>query len=297
MCRFLKKSYRWLKTKLTKRYRRLITPFYELYYSRLRLKGICLNTEPRAEHVVASLTSYPARFGTLHLCIKSILNQSVKADKVILWLDDFVRDEEIPASVTALKANGLEIKKIPYDLKPHKKYFFAMQEFPDFCVITFDDDSMYRKNSIKKLLLSYRAFPNAVSALRVRKIIEKKGRTATYAEWRHARRGDVLPSFSLVATGVGGILYPPHILPESTFDVDAIKRYCHRADDIWLKFMELKNNVPVVWKKTWHEHPVTISIHRDSGLNIENVAQNRNDAYIKAMESYTGISLAEVAAL
>ena len=38
--------------------------------------------------VIVSLTSFPARIDKVYLCINSLLRQSFKADKVILWLAD-----------------------------------------------------------------------------------------------------------------------------------------------------------------------------------------------------------------
>lgn len=276
----------------TTKYNRFITPFYERYYSRKTFSGSCLNTAPRSGQIVVSLTSYPARFSTLHLCIKSILNQSVKPDKIVLYLDDFISDAEIPDTVRELEKNGLSIRKIPYDLRSHKKYFFALQEFSDSPVITFDDDVIYRKNTIKHLVQSYKRYPYAVSALRVHKITKtEKSETNPYKLWKKEYTKETKPSFLLCAVGVGGVLYPPHILPDETFSVSDIKNICGKADDIWLKFMEEKNNIPVVWKRTLHVHPVEIAAQRDTGLNLENVNKDQNDEYITKMEAFTGTVL------
>ena len=256
--------------------------------------GSCLNSTPRKEHIVVSLTSYPARFPTLHLCIKSILAQTVKADRVVLYLDETVQDAEIPFDVQELTAYGLEIIKIPYDMRSHKKYFFAMQSFPDSVIITCDDDVMYRKTMIGHLLESYRKHPESVSALRVHLITkDSQGKTGPYASWKKEFKGMTQPSRALCAVGVGGILYPPHILPAGCFDKESIKSLCYKADDIWLKFMELKSDVPVVWKRTFHVYPVEIAEQRDTGLHLENVNKNQNDMYIENMEKYTKIRLAD----
>ena len=36
--------------------------------------------------LIISLTSFPARYDTLHLTLKSLMGQSVRPDRVILWL-------------------------------------------------------------------------------------------------------------------------------------------------------------------------------------------------------------------
>ena len=44
-----------------------------------------LNTEKRDEVVIVSLTSYPARISYVYLAIKSLMLQSYKPDRIILW--------------------------------------------------------------------------------------------------------------------------------------------------------------------------------------------------------------------
>lgn len=269
-----------------------LSPLYEKYLENITISEKCIAARYRNIPLVISLTSYPARFSKLHLCIKSILLQSVKADRVILYLDDFVNDNEIPQKIKNLCNAGLEIKKIPNDLRCHKKYFFAMQEFPDSCIITFDDDVIYRRNTVKSLLHTHELYPKSVCALRVHKMVKKTdGNINSYNSWKHEYRKIRIPSLSLCSTGVGGVLYPPHLLPYETFNVEAIKKYCYKADDIWLKFMELKENIPVVWTPCLHEHPVEIAEWRDTGLNQTNVNKNENDNYIENMQKFTGIQL------
>ena len=56
--------------------------------------------------LIVSLTSYPARFGTLHLTLGCLLDQSIKADRTILWIahDDL---DQLPAAVRELEQHGL----------------------------------------------------------------------------------------------------------------------------------------------------------------------------------------------
>ena len=54
------------------------------------------------------------------------------------------------------------------------------------------------------------------------------------------------PCMQLLATGCGGVLYPPGLFPPEMFDTAAIREVCLMADDLWLKAMELVGGVPVV---------------------------------------------------
>lgn len=63
-----------------------------------------------------------------------------------------------------LQKYGLEIRFCD-DLRSHKKYYFAMQEYPEDIVILFDDDMFYPKNTIKKLYELYKKFPSDICAI------------------------------------------------------------------------------------------------------------------------------------
>ena len=99
-----------------------------------------LNTQPRPVKIIASLTSYPARINVVPYVIASLLNQTVKPDKIILWLAETqFPDKKLPPLFDEVRACGVEVRFCPEDLGPHKKYFYAMQEYPDHIIITFDD--------------------------------------------------------------------------------------------------------------------------------------------------------------
>ena len=60
----------------------------------------------------------------------------------------------------------------------------------------------------------------------------------------------------------------------------------------WLKFIELKNDVKVVFSNNKVVHPLTLRHTQESGLLQTNTAgENRNDINIKKMQEFTGIAL------
>lgn len=162
-----------------------------------------------------------------------------------------------------------------------------MQEFPDAIIITVDDDVIYPKDLIKTLVKTHKCYPNAVCARRVHKITKNAdGTIAPYNEWLGEYCGCDTPSHALVAVGVGGILYPPHCLYEKAFDEELIRKLCFKADDIWLKFMELLNKTHVVWAPCKIPMPELIEKAQKISLNHENVVQNKNDIYFANVQSY-----------
>jgi len=264
------------------------------YYSAKKTYGP-LNEGSRDCHIVVSLTSFPARFGTLHYAVKSILNQSMKPDIVFLCFtkDEVKNESELPSSVLALKNYGIQFFFADENLKPHNKYFYAMKHYPNSLIITVDDDNMYDSNLVSDLYASYKKYPSAVSARRVHKIVKgENNNVLPYSKWRYEYKKDTRPSYELLATGVGGVLYPCGILPPETFDAEKIRELCMNADDIWLKFMELKNNVSVVWVKGRRVHPLNIKKAQKITLQKNNYHGKLNDKYINGLQNYYNINFA-----
>ncbi|WP_300628400.1 hypothetical protein [uncultured Adlercreutzia sp.] len=201
--------------------------------------------------VIVSLASYPPRINTVQKCIESLLSQTVKPEKILLWLYEGEFPDglaSLPDSLVALQNDVFCIEWTKINLKPHNKYFWTMQRYPDAVVVTTDDDIVYSPTMIEELVQHHLEFPEAVIANRTHVMsVDEGGGLTPYGEW--LKEQDIVlhsPSNMLLATGVGGILYPPHLLPPETFDADQIRANCLRADDLWLKVMEIKADIPTV---------------------------------------------------
>lgn len=263
-------------------------------YYRLHKPVYGLNTtEKRDKKIIISLTSFPARFSSLHICIKTLLMQTVKPDMVILYLGKDCDGCTLPQSLLALKEYGLTIKTGYEDIRPHKKYVYAMQEYPEDIVITADDDLLYAPDMVQSLMNSYRSYPHAVSARRVHLITGTEKGLQPYNEWLFTYKGCTEPSMSLFSTNGAGSLFPPHIFPAEAFNIEKIKSLCLNADDVWIKFMLIKNNVPVVWVPSNCSMPFAVPTSQKETLSSRNTLLSHNDAYIAAMQAAYHISLAE----
>lgn len=268
---------------IKRRVRKLKTAFVT---NRLeKMTSISLVTEEKREiPIIVSLTSYPARLGTLYLTLKSMMRQTVKPNRIILYLDEWVDLDEIPESLIKMKEYGLEIERRKYDLKCHKKYLHAITENPDAIVITIDDDVLYHKKTIEELYKSYQLYPDAVSAKRVHRIlVNEDGSLYPYNSWDWLCTSIEKPSYELLATGVGGVLYPPHVLDEKTFDIEKITSLSKRNDDIWLKCVQIVTHTKTVWAKTKHIEPIQID-DVTFGLCDGNVENSQNEIYLSNLE-------------
>lgn len=237
-------------------------------------------TEHRDRSIIISLTSYNERFTTLPLCLKSLLKQTIKPDKIVLYLTE--KDNlSITNQIEKLEPFGIEIKIVKDDLKPHKKYYYAMQEYPNSIIITVDDDVIYDKNLIKRLLLKHSKYPKAIVTDRARIINTDGNGFLAYKTWYFAKNFSK-PSLQLLATGVGGVLYPPHLLnSDLLFNIHYIRKYIS-VDDLWLKTVEILNGIPTVTSVKNCNHPQYIEIPSSDqriALSKANVGKNENDKY------------------
>lgn len=246
-----------------------------------RKKSVPLPIQDRKPRIIVSLTTIPSRIKAVSVVVEIMLRQSLKPDKIVLYLgEEFFQNVELPKELIDLTEKGLEIR-YRKDLKPHTKYFYAMQEFRDDIIITVDDDILYPRTLIENLVNSYKKYPKAVSCMRAHKITyESDGSILPYNKWIGRVKGNMRPSHKLLATGVGGVLYPPNCFNKMAFDVDKIKELSFKADDIWLKVMEWINDIPVV--KAKYGKGITLIVKDTQEVNLvdDNLNNNRNDIYM-----------------
>ena len=251
--------------------------------------GRCSYGIDDSSNVIVSLTSYPARIGTVHLTVKTLLNQTIRPKAVILWLakDQFPDGEgNLPKRLLKLKDKGLTIRFCD-DLRPHKKYYYAMKESPNAYVITADDDILYPENLIELLMSTSKKYPDTVVCTWAHEIIpDDNGDVFSADKWVYSRGGTV-PSYTLIPTGVGGVLYPPHSLSEEVFNKAAIEKLCLNADDLWLKAMGLIKGTKAVRIDRPAKVYFSILKTQKSGLYYDNALEDRNSvAWRNIMEAY-----------
>ena len=261
------------------------------WYQELREKALLKKDFRFAPKLIVSVTSFPARIGTVYKTLSSIYQQTKLADKVILWLakPQFPKmDEELPESLLAYKKLGLEIRWVEEDIRPHKKYYYVMQEFPNDLIVTIDDDLTYDPYMLETLFTSYLHFPNAVSAVRTHLMVkDENGKLASYADWPKEFSGVVgVPSMQLFSTSGAGTLYPPRCLYEDAFNMENILKLSLNADDLWLKIMQLRKGTPTVLVRD-NEKLRIVEGTQEVALQNTNVFQDANDVQLhKLLDVY-----------
>lgn len=251
------------------------------------------STMPGVEHhgahsIVVSLTSFEKRIDDVHLCIESLFQQSLKADRIILWLSrrNFPT-EELPQMLRKQQERGLEIIFHDEDLGSYKKIHYALEYCPDSLILTVDDDTLYPVDMIDRLYRAYLANPDFIHCHKAHKItLDNDGNLRPYKQWDRSTDDTAASRFSF-PVGVGGILYFPGCFDDAVRDKDAFLRLAPRADDIWLKAMSLKKGVlckKVEDERHWDSRFLTIEGSQAYALKRRNKAkQDGNNATFRSV--------------
>ncbi len=241
-----------------------------------------LNSNPRKEKIIISMTSFPKRFKNIKLCIKSLLLQTIKPDEIIIWLGSDSNELLISKFLRKYEKYGVTIKvDSEKDIKSHKKYYYALSKFPNDIVITVDDDLIYPKDLVKSLYNTYLRYPDCIVGRRVHKIKVDKGKINKYNLWEGECTDILTPSNCLFVTTGAGTLFPPRLNKNELLNLENIMKYSPTADDVWINFISIKNNIKRVWAPNKLQMPTTIKKSQYFSLVKKNVDENYNDIYIE----------------
>lgn len=195
---------------------------------------IGVNNCKRETPVIVSLTSYEDRFNDLPITLYSLLNQELKPDRIILWLNEEENDLiTLPYEITQFIKNGLEIRFVK-DIKSYTKAIYAFKEFPKSIIVTADDDIYYQRNWLKKLYLSYVSNSDDIHVHRAHRV----NLNLPYQKWEH-HISEETARYDNFLTGVGGVLYPPNCFTKEVLREDIFLKNAPTADDIWFWTMAL----------------------------------------------------------
>lgn len=259
---------------------------------RLQLSQLALETERSGvgndlpHEIVVSLTTFDKRIENVYITIESMMQQSVKADRIVLCLSkqDF-SEQSIPATLKKQQQRGLEILFCEEDLGPYTKYYYTLEKYLDSLILTLDDDIMYPPYLIDQLNRAYEQNPEVIHCHRSHKMrFNDDGTIKPYKQWGWDHH-DSTPSKDIFPTGVGGVLYFPGCLHPDALNKAAFQELCPKADDVWLKAMSLRQGVECAQVKdhrAWSARFLTIEGTQEFSLKRQNKQSGTgNDHNIK----------------
>jgi len=230
--------------------------------------------------IVVSLTTYGKRLNEVHLAIESIMEQTMKANRIILWLDDGLQDKPLPQALQLQQKRGLEVKFCE-DIRSYKKLIPTLKICPNDAIITIDDDLIYEFDVLENLIIPYLSNPSYIYCHRYHRMkFDKKGKLLPYKEWEWEQDGTEPHILNFPTTGAG-TLFPPDSLDKEVLNQNIFMDICKYADDIWFKAMAIKKGT-LIQKVYSHNNRgneyIIIPNNQDIGLYNTNVlGESLND--------------------
>jgi hypothetical protein len=219
------------------------------------------------------------------MVLYGIFNQTVLPGKIVVTLTQ----EEVPGGFSSLPKSlqyfadkGVEYLFVDKNLRPHNKYFYTRQRYPERNIITVDDDLLYYPDTIERLMKLHYQFPKAICANKASKHSEQNRDYTVYNHWTCTWNEG--PSIALMALGYGGVLYPPTFTHPHLYNCEEIKALALGADDLWLMVMEILSDTRVV-VGDYYAHPLMLPTSQSVALQKTNTGVLcRNNTYLKLLE-------------
>lgn len=260
------------------------------------LTSLTLNSNKRGvtekqygnNEVIVSLTTFGRRLSRVYLTIESLMQQSMPANRIILWISEEFKEQKLPMYLQLQMSRGLEVRYCK-DIRSYTKLIPSLRAFPNATIITVDDDLIYDSDVLETLIVPYLKNPNAIYSNRIHKMKKNNdGTLMSYMDWEwHAPYTEGSDKMNFL-TGVGGVLYPPKSLDPEVLNEDVFLDICKYADDVWFTAMALKANTSIVKTQTFNvcgEGYIDNIYVQDTALHNQNIDPNncRNDIQIKAV--------------
>lgn len=235
--------------------------------------------------IIVSLTSFPARIGVVWMVVESLMHQTLKPHKIILWLskEQFSTIESLPKKLLAQRERGLEIRLVDGDIRSHKKYIYAFKEYPNDYVVLVDDDILYPEGFIAELMEGMENNDRINCSYGAIMKYDNNGALLPYNKWPIYVNSKYNGNDFFFGTG-GGTVFIPSLMYADTINAELAFKLCPLADDVWLNAMCRLSQIKCIKVRGQLIPPLTIE--NNQTLCSVNVGQSKNDIQIENVRKY-----------
>lgn len=205
--------------------------------------------ETRNPRLIVTLTSYPERMETIDVVLYSLLDQTLKPDKIVLWLsyEEFPNlEDDVPSNILDMKKYGIEIE-FCHNIRSYKKLVYSLKKYPNDLLVICDDDIYYQRNWLKLLYNSYLKNPNAIHCHRGLRIsYDNNHKISRYLDWNIIKNtNNYNISYKNFFTGSGGMICRKDFFYEDIFNEELFMRLSPTEYDMWFWAMAVLNGTKI----------------------------------------------------
>ncbi|PSL22346.1 glycosyltransferase family A protein [Shimia abyssi] len=264
------------------------------------------------QNYIISLTSTPARFEFIEPALKSLLAQTIKPERVILYINrHYARYPDWDGTLPDVP-EGVEVKIVDEDYGPATKLLPALKEYwgQDKEILFLDDDQVYKPFLAERFFRAREKHPDACistsgmddydtpdnaprafyprpRSLRNWRITDVgfqikmlwrdvKSIFADKAIPEPTRRLVLRPGYADGFEGFGGVLVRPTFFAEEVFD---IPEFAKPVDDVWLSGHAMRKGHPA-WIIGGYLEPVLeaqmLETHKNENALHRSVFNNKD---------------------
>ncbi len=265
-------------------FRRVIRKFARLYLPDF-LRNTPIKFSDKESNVIVSLTSFPDRIDSVDLVIRCFLRQTVRPQKIILWLsrNQFPNDA-LPPQLASLIGDIFEVCYVDGDIRSHKKYYYSLIKYPKSLVFLADDDIYYPSDTLNLILRAHKNNPHSIICRygSIMGFIDNK--LDSYNKWWwEISHATTHPDF-FFGSG-GGTLVKRELFFKDVLNIDLAQELTPIADDIWLNAMVNLQGTP----KYKIKFGLLLQIEEQQFIRLtsENCGNNKNDQqFAKVIDYY-----------
>lgn len=262
--------------------------FYQLYELEMERNARTLLesgvSTDSSEELVVSLTTYGKRIYKVHLAIESLLEQTMKPTRIVLYVDkESFSQDTLPIMLKNQQKRGLEVHFVK-DIRSYTKLLPALKEYPHANIVTVDDDLIYSPVLIERLWKAHMQAPKAICFKegRIFGCDPQNRQFIPYNDWIYAQAVDDIDNNYFMPEGFGGILYPPNSFTDEIFNESVFLEIAPSVDDIWFRAMSLLKKTPLFKIKKYDEIDWWIEVGGTQDVGLKNVNNdNLNNVYVK----------------
>lgn len=253
--------------------------------SLLKRWDIKKHNAPVQPNLIVSFTSFPARIDSLWKVVMSMLMQTLLPEKIVLYLskEQFPNTfDDLPQSLLRLREFSVNIKFVADDLRSHKKFYYALAEFPNSYVVTIDDDIYYHSTLLENLYKETLEKKSVICNW-ARSIRWDRDTIGAYNTWTIQDGNDIEKNQDLFLLSGGGTIFPPSSFYKDILNKELFLSLTPNADDIWLNAM-LRLQGTTICRILHCYAPLSIKVVKGNTLWMSNIVEN--DKQLAAIISY-----------
>ena len=204
------------------------------------------------DKIIISVTTWKTRDEVFVKMIEHFQKQTMKPDKIILWLsyDEYqgVIPEHLKECVEKKWVD--EIHFVPGNTYAHKRWEVFKEHQNDY-VILVDDDLYYPIDYISELYNNAKQQKCPCCYF---------GKTENFKNMKRSTLKETEKCSIKNHLYSGLCCFPPHIFPIEILNTENVllrDKYCPRSDDAWMDVCTWKYNIPVYIINQWPENSLT----------------------------------------